>query len=88
MIAHLRAHDATPVAYDPVAIETVRDRYPDLEAEYADSAEDALEGADGAVVATDWPAFDDLSFDGMARRVVVDGRRIDVDETKLEVYEG
>ncbi|TYT60379.1 UDP-glucose 6-dehydrogenase AglM [Natrialba swarupiae] len=88
VIAHLRAHDATPVAYDPVAIETVRDRYPDLEAEYADSAEDALEGADGAVVATDWPAFDDLSFDGMARRVVVDGRRIDVDETKLEVYEG
>ncbi|MEY7851227.1 UDP-glucose 6-dehydrogenase AglM [Natrarchaeobius sp. A-rgal3] len=88
VIAHLRTRDATPVAYDPVAIETVRERHPGLEVEYADSAEGALEGADGAVVATDWPEFDDLSFDGMAGRIVVDGRRIDVDEGELEVYEG
>ncbi|WP_254524741.1 UDP-glucose 6-dehydrogenase AglM [Natrinema caseinilyticum] len=86
VIDHLQKRDATVVAYDPVAIEAVRSDYPTVE--YADSAEGALAGADGAVVATDWPAFDDLSFEGMTRSIVVDGRRIDVDESALEVYEG
>ncbi|WP_276254280.1 UDP-glucose 6-dehydrogenase AglM [Halomontanus rarus] len=90
VIDSLCERGADVVAYDPVAIDNVREAYPDLRIEYADSADGALEGADGAVVATDWPAFDDLSFDGMARRIVVDGRRIDVDEDEdaLEVYEG
>ncbi|MDF9744101.1 UDP-glucose 6-dehydrogenase AglM [Natrinema salsiterrestre] len=86
VIDHLTDRGADVVAADPVAIENVRPDYPDIE--YAASAEAALEGADGAVVATDWPEFDGLSFDGMARRVLVDGRRIDVDEDALEVYEG
>ncbi|MGQ3410861.1 UDP-glucose 6-dehydrogenase AglM [Natrinema sp. LN54] len=86
VIEYLADRGADVVAYDPVAIENVRPDYPEIE--YADSAEGALEGADGAVVATDWPEFDDLSFEGMARRVVVDGRRIDIDEDALEVYEG
>ncbi|ELY40280.1 UDP-glucose 6-dehydrogenase AglM [Natronorubrum tibetense] len=88
VLEHLDARGARPVAYDPVAVENVREKHPDLEVEYADSAAAALEGADGAVVATDWPEFDELTFDGMAKRVVVDGRRIDVDEADLEVYEG
>ncbi|OLZ40163.1 UDP-glucose 6-dehydrogenase [Natrinema saccharevitans] len=82
----LTARGADVVAYDPVAIENVRPDYPDIE--YADSSEGALTDADGAVVATGWPEFDGLSVDGMARTVVVDGRRIDVDEDALEVYEG
>ncbi|WP_255168327.1 UDP-glucose 6-dehydrogenase AglM [Natrononativus amylolyticus] len=86
VVAELEARGATVVAYDPVAIDNVRETYPEIE--YAESAEAALEGADGAVVATDWPEFDDLSFDGMARRILVDGRRIDVDEGGLEAYEG
>ncbi|RZH68191.1 UDP-glucose 6-dehydrogenase AglM [Natrinema altunense] len=86
VIAELTERGADVVAYDPVAIENVRPDYPGIE--YADTAERALAGADGAVVATDWPEFDDLSFDGMARAVVVDGRRIDVDEAALDVYEG
>ena len=86
VIEQLEARGAAAVAYDPVAVENVRSTYPDVE--YADSAADALEGADGAVVATDWPEFDDLSFEGMTRAVVVDGRRIDVDQDALEVYEG
>ena len=88
VIEHLADRGARPVAYDPVAVENVRETHPDLETAYADSAADALEDADGAVVATDWPEFDDLSFDGMARRVVVDGRLIDVDAADLEAYEG
>ncbi|OAQ54711.1 UDP-glucose 6-dehydrogenase [Natrinema mahii] len=86
VIDALTARGADVVAYDPVAIENVRPDYSDIE--YADSAEGALADADGAVVATGWPEFDGLSFDGMARRVVVDGRRIDVDEDALEGYEG
>ncbi|QCS41770.1 UDP-glucose 6-dehydrogenase AglM [Natrinema versiforme] len=86
VIEYLADRGADVVAYDPVAIENVRPDYPEIE--YAESAEGALEGADGAVVATDWPEFDDLSFEGMARSVVVDGRRIDIDEDALEVYEG
>ncbi len=86
VIEYLQSRGATVVAYDPVAMENVRPMYPDVE--YAESVADALADADGAVVATDWPEFDDLAFDGMAQRVVVDGRRIDVDEAELDVYEG
>ncbi|WP_049921393.1 UDP-glucose 6-dehydrogenase AglM [Halopiger djelfimassiliensis] len=88
VIRDLRERGAEVVAYDPVAMVNVRERYPDLDIEYAESADDALEGADGAVVATGWPEFDDLAFEGMARRIVADGRRIAVDEDELEVYEG
>jgi len=64
------------VGYDPVATDNFRERYPDID--YADSAADALDGADAALVVTDWPEFADLDgeFDGMATPVVVDGRRI------------
>ncbi|WP_254769052.1 UDP-glucose 6-dehydrogenase AglM [Salinilacihabitans rarus] len=86
VIDHLRERGADVVAYDPVAVENVREEYPEIE--YADAAEAALDGAEGAVVATGWPEFDDLSFEGMARRVVVDGRRIDVDGAALDAYEG
>ncbi len=88
VIEALLERGANPVAYDPVAIENVQETYPDLEVEYADSADEAIADADGAVVATDWPEFDDLSFSGMGRRVVVDGRRIDIDTGTLERYEG
>ncbi|WP_306059296.1 UDP-glucose 6-dehydrogenase AglM [Natronococcus wangiae] len=72
----LRERGAEIVAYDPVAIERMRERFPGLE--YADSAADALEGADGTVVVTDWDEFATLDeeFDAMASPVVVDGRRI------------
>ncbi len=88
VVDELLERGAEPVAYDPVAIPNVREQYPELNLEYADTAAAALEGADGAVVATDWPEFDELSFDGMARGVLVDGRRIGVDPDDLEVYEG
>ena len=67
---------AEVVGYDPVATENFRERYPEIE--YADSAGEALDGADAALVVTDWPEFADLDaeFDGMATPIVVDGRRI------------
>ncbi|WP_256289843.1 UDP-glucose 6-dehydrogenase AglM [Halobellus inordinatus] len=68
--------NAEVVGYDPVATENFRERYPEIE--YAGSPADALDGADAALVVTDWPEFADLdeAFDAMATPVVVDGRRI------------
>jgi UDPglucose 6-dehydrogenase len=75
------------VAYDPVATENMRERFPDVE--YEESAEAALDGADGTVVVTDWDEFTTLdeAFDAMAEPVVVDGRRI-VRRREGITYEG
>ncbi|WP_135304192.1 UDP-glucose 6-dehydrogenase AglM [Haloarcula amylovorans] len=76
VIEGLQERGADVVAYDPVATENMRERYPEIE--YVASAAEALEGASGAVVVTDWDEFAALDgeFDAMANPVVVDGRRI------------
>lgn len=76
LIEGLQDRGAAVVGYDPVATKTMREQFPDIE--YVDSAADALAGAAGAVVATDWDEFGtlDSEFDAMAKSVVVDGRRI------------
>jgi UDPglucose 6-dehydrogenase len=86
-IEGLRERGATVVAYDPVAIEPMRERFPEVE--YADSAADALVGADGTVVVTDWDEFATLDeeFEAMNAPVVVDGRRI-IQHTDGFTYEG
>jgi len=76
VIEALQDGGAEVVAYDPVAIEPMRERFPAVE--YADSAAAALDGANGAVVVTDWDEFATLdeAFETMVTPVVVDGRRI------------
>ncbi|RNJ27058.1 nucleotide sugar dehydrogenase [Halosegnis longus] len=88
VIAGLQERGAEVAAYDPSdASETMARAYPDVE--YTDSASGALDGAVGALVVTDWPAFGALDgeFDAMARQVVVDGRRI-IEARKGMTYEG
>jgi len=87
VIEGLQSRGAEVVAYDPVAIEEMRERFPDIE--YAESATTALEGAHGAVVVTDWDEFATLDeeFDAMADPVIVDGRRI-IRRREGIVYEG
>ncbi|EMA19394.1 UDP-glucose 6-dehydrogenase AglM [Haloarcula amylolytica] len=87
VIEGLKERGAEIVAYDPVATENMRERYPDIE--YADSAAAALAGASGAVVVTDWDEFAalDTEFDEMADPVVVDGRRI-IERREGITYEG
>ncbi|MDS0292770.1 UDP-glucose 6-dehydrogenase AglM [Halogeometricum luteum] len=67
---------ADVVGYDPVATENFREKFPDID--YADSAGAALDGADAALVVTDWDEFAALydEFDAMNEPVVVDGRSI------------
>ena len=83
----LQERGADVVAYDPVATEKMAEKRPDVA--YADSARDALDGATGAVVVTDWDEFAALDdeFEAMAERVVVDGRRI-VEPRDGLTYEG
>jgi UDPglucose 6-dehydrogenase len=87
VIEALRERGATVVAYDPVAGKNMSERFPDLE--YADSAADALAGADGAAVVTGWDEFAalDSEFDAMTDPVVVDGRRV-IERREGLVYEG
>ncbi|WP_128225648.1 UDP-glucose 6-dehydrogenase AglM [Halobacteriaceae archaeon SHR40] len=87
VIQGLLDRGADVVGYDPVASDEMREKFPDIE--YADSPADALDGASGAVVVTDWDEFAalDEEFDAMADAVVVDGRRI-VSRRDGVTYEG
>ncbi|MFD1585880.1 UDP-glucose 6-dehydrogenase AglM [Halorientalis brevis] len=87
VIEGLQERGAEVVAYDPVATENMRERFPEVT--YAEAADEALDGAAGTVVVTDWDEFAalDEEFDAMADPVVVDGRRI-IRRRKGITYEG
>ncbi|NGM71390.1 UDP-glucose/GDP-mannose dehydrogenase family protein [Natronolimnobius sp. AArcel1] len=87
VIDALQSRGANVAAYDPVAADEMSHKFPDIE--YAESAADALEGADGALVVTDWDEFSELDeeFDAMATPVVVDGRRC-IERRNGIIYEG
>jgi UDPglucose 6-dehydrogenase len=76
LAARLQADGATVRAYDPVAEHEARKMM--VGVEFADSALDALDGADAAVLVTEWPEFRELDFSDVASRmrgnVIVDGR--------------
>jgi UDPglucose 6-dehydrogenase len=87
VIEGLLDRGASVVAYDPVATENMRERYPDIK--YANSPASALEGAVGAVVVTGWDEFAALDdkFNLMEDPVVVDGRNI-IEQREGLTYEG
>lgn len=64
--------------YDPQAMDNARKVFPTLN--YADSAEEALEGADVVVLATEWAQFRELDpaeVGGIVnRKVIIDGRNV------------
>jgi UDPglucose 6-dehydrogenase len=76
LAARLQGEGAEVVAYDPVAAEAARDLLDGVE--LRDSALEALEGADAAVLVTEWPEFAALDWSEaasrMARPLLVDGR--------------
>jgi UDPglucose 6-dehydrogenase len=76
LAARLQGEGAKVVAFDPVAHQRASDLLPGVE--MAGSALDALEGADAAVVVTEWPEFAELDWADVHRRMahplVVDGR--------------
>jgi UDPglucose 6-dehydrogenase len=76
LTARLEAEGAVVIAYDPVAEERARTLLPSVE--MATAALDALDGADGAVLVTEWPEFAELDWPEVAKRManplLVDGR--------------
>jgi len=93
LAARLRGEGAEVVAYDPVATEAARPLFDGVD--FAGSALEALEGADAAVLVTEWPEFAQLDWaaaaERMARPLLIDGRNF-LDRKLLEgagfEYEG
>jgi UDPglucose 6-dehydrogenase len=91
--ARLQADGAKVRAYDPIAETEARKMM--VGVEFAGSALEALEGADAAIIVTEWPEFAELDWSVAAKRmkgrVVIDGRNF-VDPEKVRargfIYEG
>ena len=94
LAGRLAGEGANVRAYDPVAGEKARDML--AGALIAESALDAIDGADAVVLVTEWPEFRDLDWTGDVRRrmrvpLVVDGRNFLDREQLVEAgftYEG
>ena len=76
VIRDLQKKGARVVAFDPMAGPNMQKIFPAIE--YAGSAREALKGADGCLVMTEWPEFGriDKEFDLMTHKIVIEGRRI------------
>jgi hypothetical protein len=77
LAGRLQGEGAHVRVYDPVASESARELMP--AAQICSSALEALDGADGAVLVTEWPEFAELDWPGevkqaMATPLIVDGR--------------
>jgi UDPglucose 6-dehydrogenase len=76
LAARLQGEGAEVVAYDPVAAERAAELLGSVE--MATSAMEALEGADAAVLVTEWREFAEFDWaaaaERMARPLIVDGR--------------
>jgi UDPglucose 6-dehydrogenase len=93
LAARLQGEGAKVRAYDPVAEPRARELLDDVE--FASSAEEALEGADAAILVTEWPEFAELDWaelaGKMATPLLVDGRNfLDPDVLRAAgfTYEG
>jgi UDPglucose 6-dehydrogenase len=78
LAARLQADGATVRAYDPVAEHEASRLMPGVY--FAPSALQALDGADAAVLVTEWPEFEQLDWNLAARhmrgQLVIDGRNV------------
>ena len=87
MIEKLLEAGATVVAFDPEAMDNVRNRIGDRIA-YSEDHMDALDGADALLICTEWQVFRNPNFKDMAERmnnpVIFDGRNIYDLETMRE----
>jgi UDPglucose 6-dehydrogenase len=93
LAARLQADGAHVSAYDPIAEEEARKLMTGVD--FADSALDAVTGADACVIVTEWPEFGQLDWPAVSERmagaVMIDGRNFIDPETVQAagfVYEG
>jgi UDPglucose 6-dehydrogenase len=93
LAARLEGEGVNVRGYDPVAENRARELLPNVE--LRSTALEALDGADAAVLVTEWPEFAELDWNEAARRMerplIVDGRNfLDPDQLRAAgfVYEG
>jgi UDPglucose 6-dehydrogenase len=93
LAARLQGEGAIVKAYDPVAEERAHELLTGVQ--MCDTALEAVDGVDAAVIVTEWPEFAELDLDEvkqrMANPVIVDGRNLlSADEVRRAgfVYEG
>jgi UDPglucose 6-dehydrogenase len=76
LASRLQGEGASVVGYDPVAEARARELLPSVD--LSESAPAALEGADAAILVTEWPEFAELDWAAMASKMtnplIVDGR--------------
>jgi UDPglucose 6-dehydrogenase len=76
LASRLEGEGASVIAYDPIAEKAASEQLPTVAMKA--SAMEALEGADAAVLVTDWPEFADIDWADAAKRMttplLVDGR--------------
>ncbi|MCX6389523.1 MAG: UDP-glucose/GDP-mannose dehydrogenase family protein, partial [Solirubrobacterales bacterium] len=93
LAGRLKAAGAEVVVYDPVAMDEARKLI--VDAKFTDSAIEAVDGVDAAVIVTEWPEFAEIDWvvaaSAMRGNLVIDGRNhLDRDavESAGLVYEG
>lgn len=93
LAGRLKAAGAEVVVYDPVAMGEARKLI--VDAKFTDSAIEAVDGVDAAVIVTEWPEFAEIDWvvaaSAMRGNLVIDGRNhLDRDavESAGLVYEG
>src|SRR3984957_15865643 len=93
LTARLQADGARVRAYDPIAEHEARKLMRGVE--FADSALEAVDGADACIIVTEWPEFAELDWgelrERMTGRLIVDGRNfLDPDAVRAAgfSYEG
>jgi UDPglucose 6-dehydrogenase len=93
LASRLQGEGASVSGYDPVAERPALELLPSVD--FCDSPEQALEGADAAILVTEWPEFAELDWASLAKRManplLIDGRNF-LDPEKLRAagfaYEG
>lgn len=86
IISELKEKCAEVKAYDPKAIDNMKQKHPDIE--YTKSYGKALENSDAGLIVTDWKEFNQISredFKKMKNSILLEGKRLDNSEIKKEL---
>ena len=78
IMSELKEKRAEVKAYDPEAMENMREKHPDIE--YAESAASALQEADAGLIVTHWEEFNDLTMEEirmMNNPIIIEGRKME-----------
>jgi UDPglucose 6-dehydrogenase len=83
IVEALNKEGARIVAYDPLAMDSFKELYPNIE--YTRTGQELLEKTDTIIIQTEWDEFEKLDF---TNKIVIDGRRVESARKTAKIYEG